>query len=227
MASPPQPQELHTEPDNDKHNPRMTIGSFNVYVVRRGDKFALRIKDAKSAALVGFHGLQWYPPQIQLSRHRSLDSVRSSEIHHSRSARRRQLSDTGTGSGGIHSGGQEISTGAGAGRSGRGQAVLHSSRHHQHVHNLRGVPVSLHRLPDQRIGQGRESWCSISTIWKIRPAPTRRTPRARCLRSKIVCRFPCLLANCAITSKGISPQSFLSLRVWKSHASCRTIAIGA
>jgi uncharacterized protein (DUF1684 family) len=62
-GKPAQPQELHTEADNDKHNPRMTIGSLNVYVVRRGDKFALRIKDAKSAALLNFHGLKWYPPQ--------------------------------------------------------------------------------------------------------------------------------------------------------------------
>jgi uncharacterized protein len=62
-GKPAQRQELHTEPDNDKHNPRMTIGALNVYVVRRGDKFALRIKDAKSAALVGFHGLKWYPPR--------------------------------------------------------------------------------------------------------------------------------------------------------------------
>jgi len=58
-----QSQELHTEADNDKHNPRMTVGSLNVYVVRRGDKFALRIKDAKSAALVGFRGLKWYQPK--------------------------------------------------------------------------------------------------------------------------------------------------------------------
>src|SRR5262249_4108637 len=62
-GKPAKPQELLTGADNDKHNPRMTIGTLNVYVVRRGDKFALRIKDAKSAALVGFHGLKWFPPK--------------------------------------------------------------------------------------------------------------------------------------------------------------------
>jgi uncharacterized protein (DUF1684 family) len=61
-GKPPQPQELHTELGNDKQNPRMTIGALNVYVVRRGDRFALRIKDAHSAALLSFHGLNWYHP---------------------------------------------------------------------------------------------------------------------------------------------------------------------
>jgi uncharacterized protein len=61
-GKPAQAQELHTDPDSDKHNPRMTIGKFNVYVVHRGERFALRIKDAKSPTLVGFHGLKWYPP---------------------------------------------------------------------------------------------------------------------------------------------------------------------
>jgi uncharacterized protein len=64
-GKPAEPQELHTDKDNDKHNPRMTIDALNVYAVRRGDRFALRIKDAKSAALVGFHGLRWYPAQAE------------------------------------------------------------------------------------------------------------------------------------------------------------------
>ena len=61
-GKPAKSQELHTDPDSDKHNPRMTIGTLNVYVVHRGERFALRIKDAKSPALVGFHGLKWYAP---------------------------------------------------------------------------------------------------------------------------------------------------------------------
>jgi uncharacterized protein len=55
-------QTLHTDPDHDKNNPRLTIGTLNMYVIHRGERFALRIKDAKSAALTGFHGLKWYPP---------------------------------------------------------------------------------------------------------------------------------------------------------------------
>jgi uncharacterized protein (DUF1684 family) len=59
---PVQAQALHTDPDHDKNNPRLTIGTLNMYVIHRGDRFALRIKNAKSAALTGFHGLKWYAP---------------------------------------------------------------------------------------------------------------------------------------------------------------------
>ena len=61
-GKPAEAQDLHTSSDNDKGNPRMTIGSLNFYAVRRGERFALRIKDAKSPTLVGFRGLKWYPP---------------------------------------------------------------------------------------------------------------------------------------------------------------------
>jgi uncharacterized protein len=60
-GKPAQEQDLHTSSDNDKGNPRITIGSLNFYAVNRGDKFALRIKDGHSPALVGFKGLHWYP----------------------------------------------------------------------------------------------------------------------------------------------------------------------
>lgn len=61
-AKPAQPQALHVDPDHDKNDPRMTIGTLNFYVIKRGERFALRIKDAKSAALASFHALKWYPP---------------------------------------------------------------------------------------------------------------------------------------------------------------------
>src|ERR1700686_2642332 len=64
-AKPVQPQTLHVDPDHDKNDPRMTIATLNFYVIKRGDRFALRIKDAKSAALTGFHGLKWYPPDAR------------------------------------------------------------------------------------------------------------------------------------------------------------------
>jgi len=59
---PVQAQALHTDPDHDKNNPRLTIATLNMYVIHRGERYALRIKDAKSAALTGFHGLKWYAP---------------------------------------------------------------------------------------------------------------------------------------------------------------------
>jgi uncharacterized protein (DUF1684 family) len=64
-GKPAQAQELHTDPDNDQHNPHLTIGTLNMYVIRREARFALRIKDSKSPALTGFHGLHWYDPNSQ------------------------------------------------------------------------------------------------------------------------------------------------------------------
>jgi len=40
----------------------MTIGELNLYVIRRESRFALRVKDAQSPSITGFHGLKWYPP---------------------------------------------------------------------------------------------------------------------------------------------------------------------
>jgi len=56
------PQALQTNLDNDKDAPHLTIGTLNMYAIRRGDRFALRVKDSKSQALLGFHGLKWYTP---------------------------------------------------------------------------------------------------------------------------------------------------------------------
>lgn len=55
-------QTLRAEPNKDKVAPRITIGTLNMYVIRREDRFALRIKDAQSPSITGFHGLNWYPP---------------------------------------------------------------------------------------------------------------------------------------------------------------------
>jgi uncharacterized protein (DUF1684 family) len=55
-------QVLRADPDKDKFNARVTIGTMNFYVIRRGDEFAVRVKDEKSPARVGFHGLKWFEP---------------------------------------------------------------------------------------------------------------------------------------------------------------------
>ncbi len=52
-------QLIPVDPDNDKNAPHLTIGSLNMYVIRRAERFALRVKDSKSPALLGFHGLKW------------------------------------------------------------------------------------------------------------------------------------------------------------------------
>ncbi len=58
---PAKKQLIPVTPDDDKNAPHLTIGSLNMYVIQRADRFALRVKDAKSPALTGFHGLKWYP----------------------------------------------------------------------------------------------------------------------------------------------------------------------
>jgi len=57
------PQSLRAEANNDKVSPHLTIGTLNMYVIRREARFALRIKDSKSPTLTGFHGLHWYDPK--------------------------------------------------------------------------------------------------------------------------------------------------------------------
>jgi uncharacterized protein (DUF1684 family) len=55
-------QLLLVEADNDKNAPHITIGTLNMYVIRRAERYALRVKDSKSPTLVAFHGLNWYDP---------------------------------------------------------------------------------------------------------------------------------------------------------------------
>lgn len=61
-GAPVMPQSLRPEGNKDKFAPRMTIGSLTLYVIRRESRFALRIKDAQSPSITGFHSLKWYPP---------------------------------------------------------------------------------------------------------------------------------------------------------------------
>jgi uncharacterized protein len=55
---------LPVDADNDQNAPHITIGTLNMYVIRREDRFALRVKDSKSPTLTRFHGLKWYEPNI-------------------------------------------------------------------------------------------------------------------------------------------------------------------
>jgi uncharacterized protein (DUF1684 family) len=63
-GAPAKSQSLRAEANKDKVSPHLTIGTLNMYVIRREARFALRIKDAHSAALAGFHELKWYPPNF-------------------------------------------------------------------------------------------------------------------------------------------------------------------
>jgi uncharacterized protein (DUF1684 family) len=61
-GAPARSQSLRAEGNKDKLAPRLTIGDLSMYVIRRETRFALRIKDSHSPAIVGFHGLKWYAP---------------------------------------------------------------------------------------------------------------------------------------------------------------------
>jgi uncharacterized protein (DUF1684 family) len=61
-GSPANEQVLRADQDKDKFNSHVTIGTLNFYVIKRAEKFALRIKDAKSPSLLEFHGLKWFDP---------------------------------------------------------------------------------------------------------------------------------------------------------------------
>jgi uncharacterized protein (DUF1684 family) len=59
-GAPAKSQALHAAGNKDRDSPRITIGALNMYVIRREARFAVRIKDAHSPAITGFHGLHWY-----------------------------------------------------------------------------------------------------------------------------------------------------------------------
>jgi uncharacterized protein len=40
----------------------LTDGTLSMFVIHRGDRYALRIKDSHSSTLLQFHGLKWYAP---------------------------------------------------------------------------------------------------------------------------------------------------------------------
>ncbi|HZV90305.1 MAG TPA: DUF1684 domain-containing protein [Candidatus Binatus sp.] len=63
--APAKEQLLPVEADKDKNAPHITIGTLNMYVIRREDRYALRVKDSKSPTLAGFHGLKWYEPDAK------------------------------------------------------------------------------------------------------------------------------------------------------------------
>jgi uncharacterized protein (DUF1684 family) len=61
-GAPAKEQVLRADQDKDKFNSHVTVGTINFYVIRRAEKFALRIKDANSPSLQEFHGLKWFEP---------------------------------------------------------------------------------------------------------------------------------------------------------------------
>jgi uncharacterized protein (DUF1684 family) len=44
---------------------KFTAGTLTFFVIRRGDRFGVRVKDSQAPARLGFHGLNWFPPNPQ------------------------------------------------------------------------------------------------------------------------------------------------------------------
>lgn len=40
----------------------LTVGTLTLFVIHRGDRYALRVKDSQSPTRLSFQGLHWYPP---------------------------------------------------------------------------------------------------------------------------------------------------------------------
>ena len=109
---------------------------LTLVVLKRGDRYVLRIKDADSPNRAGFHGLNWYASRCALPSCGALDSLHPAahredphgHRHHARIARagRRR----------IHARRQNPAPGAGAGRSHGQDAVLHPARRNQQDHHL-------------------------------------------------------------------------------------------
>ncbi len=77
MSKPPQAnQEIRVD---SEHPSTLTVGTLTMLVIHRGDRFALRVKDARAPARVNFRGLKWFAPNRGIRRPRKMDSLQSSE----------------------------------------------------------------------------------------------------------------------------------------------------
>jgi uncharacterized protein len=54
-------KETDMKPDTEKDYTVMSLGSVRFHVIKRADKFAVRVKDNNSPARKNFKGLKWYP----------------------------------------------------------------------------------------------------------------------------------------------------------------------
>jgi uncharacterized protein (DUF1684 family) len=50
---------------DDEENPAIAFNSLTMYVIHRGDRVYLRVKDTQSPTLRDFHGLHWYAPDAR------------------------------------------------------------------------------------------------------------------------------------------------------------------
>jgi uncharacterized protein (DUF1684 family) len=48
--------------DDSAKPSKITSGTLAILIIHRGDRFGVRVKDAKAPEIVNFHGLHWYAP---------------------------------------------------------------------------------------------------------------------------------------------------------------------
>ncbi len=53
--------------DADEHPDTLVVGDVKLILLKRGTRFALRIKDNQSPLRAGFAGLRWYPRARELA----------------------------------------------------------------------------------------------------------------------------------------------------------------
>ena len=160
---------------------------MNFYVIKRADKFALRIKDAKSPSLLEFHGLKWFEPESRLSRHSEVDAVRSGKKCFAADARWHRIFGTCPRIRGIHAARKNFSPGAGARRSEQSETLFHFARYYQHGNHLPCLPIFVHHVSKPRRGSTRRIGARLQSSGKsamrlhaVRhlPAASRRKPFA-------------------------------------------------
>lgn len=54
-------KEMDMKPDTEKDYDVMSLGSVKFHIIKRADRFAVRVKDNNSPARKSFKGLKWYP----------------------------------------------------------------------------------------------------------------------------------------------------------------------
>jgi uncharacterized protein (DUF1684 family) len=211
-GAPAKPQALRAEPNNDKVSPHLTIGTLNLYVIRREERFALRIKDSHSPAIVGFHGLNLYPPDASYR-------VTAKWIPYSPPKTITLATLVGTKYDQPVPGAAEFTL---QGKTFRLEPVLEDPAVAKLFFILRDTTsttttsaraASSTPASPQMASTNPASSSWISIIWRTLPVRIRLTPPARFHLRAIVCRSPSPLASSAITE----------LLILKLFADCRTI----
>ena len=193
-GSPAKEQTLRADADHDKSNPRITYGTLNFYVIRRADRFAVRLKDAKSPSLGEFHGLNWYSPDAAYQ-------VTAKWVPYNPAKKVSLITLVGTSYQQPVPGYAEFTL---QGKSYRLEPVLEDPQSSKLFFILKDPTSADTTYPACRFlytplpavaSIRKANWCWTSITWKILLALTRPMPPARCRRQVTGCPSLCRSAN--------------------------------